>query len=131
MNITRSLVAWEALEQVEHMKELNKCLWEIVLLKGLCMEQGSRPGRQRQSQFEQCDIYWSEGNQRCAQCNHVELCSKPKLHKIRMSHVNITSWASGTHQVSGNGTSSCTPAVPCPHHDCLGLRYGEDEDFVF
>ncbi|XP_034205106.1 probable polygalacturonase At3g15720 [Prunus dulcis] len=44
MNITRSLVAWEALEQVEHMKELNKCLWEIVLLKGLCMEQGSRPG---------------------------------------------------------------------------------------
>lgn len=51
---------------------------------------------------------------------------------IRMSHVNITSWASGTHQVSFNGTSSCTtPAVPCLHHDCLGLRYGEDEDFVF
>ncbi|BBG95503.1 NB-ARC domain-containing disease resistance protein [Prunus dulcis] len=39
--------AWEALEQVEHMKELNKCLWEIVLLKGLCMEQGSRPGSGR------------------------------------------------------------------------------------
>ncbi|KAH0989586.1 hypothetical protein GBA52_001069 [Prunus armeniaca] len=36
---------------------------------------------------------------------------------IRMSHVNITSWASGTHQVSANGTSSCTtPAVPCLHH---------------
>ncbi|KAH0988791.1 hypothetical protein GBA52_000274 [Prunus armeniaca] len=103
-----NFLPWEALEQVEHMKQLKKCLWEVVLLKGLY--QGS---------LSLSNVTYTGVRGTSAVQNAITLncAASTNCTNIRMSHVNITSWASGTHQVSANGTSSCTtPAVPCLHH---------------